>query len=82
MPNKTVIETKQFSCPKCERNVTFRYVEKQFFANEFNYPLAKSFDKMIDYGQCQIANSAKVPKHPVVGEMDECPSYQALLKMK
>jgi hypothetical protein len=82
MPDKSVIETKQFSCPKCERDVTFRYVKIQFFASESNQPLASSLDKMIDYGQCQVANNAKVPKHPIVGEMDECPAYQALLKMR
>jgi hypothetical protein len=82
MPDKSVVATKQFSCPKCERDITFRYVESQFFADESNQPLARSFDKMIDYGQCQVANNAKVPKHPIVGEMNDCPTYQALVKMR
>lgn len=78
MPTKTVVKDKQFACDKCNRNVTFRYVENQYFADEFDEPIDKSVDRVLDYGQCQVAAEANIPKHPIYSEMQECPVYTSL----
>jgi hypothetical protein len=78
MPQKTVIKSKQFDCPKCNRNVTFRYREIYHFADEFVEPVDKSIDRILDYGRCQIAAEAKIPNHPIHGEIQDCPIYQVL----
>jgi hypothetical protein len=80
MPQKTVIKSQQFECPKCNRDVTFRYTEIQFFADESDAPIAKTVDEILSYGQCQVAADAKIQGHPIHSEMVECPIYEALKK--
>ncbi len=80
MRDKIVPRSELFDCPKCKRAVTFRYEEKQSFANEIPEPLLKVVDKITSYGQCQIADQAKFPHNPTTGEMNQCPVYQILIK--
>ncbi|MCA1638470.1 MAG: hypothetical protein LC768_09090, partial [Acidobacteria bacterium] len=75
---KRVSKTKQLLCSKCNRNVAFRYYERQFFADEIEEPVSKVVDEIIDYGQCQLAAEATIPRHPIHSEIQECPVYQAL----
>ncbi len=77
MPNKTVPKAKQFACPKCNRNVTFKYLEIQFSSDEVS-AIGTALDKITNYGQCQVAAQAKIPNHPIHNEMQDCPVYQAL----
>ena len=67
-------------CEKCDQDVTFRYTERQFFADEFTEPIGTSVDRVTDYGRCALARQAQIPGRPVVGEIQDCPFYQALQK--
>jgi hypothetical protein len=78
MPKKTVTKSQQFSCPKCNQTVTFRYLENQFFADEINQPIGTSIDKVTHYGQCPVAANANHPHHPTHFEMLECPVYKEI----
>ena len=75
MTQRTVIKEEQYACPKCMRNVTFRYEEIQFGSDEI--PLIGAVkDKVISYGQCEVAEQARVPGHPVVSEIQACPYFK------
>ncbi len=50
------------------------------FTDEFNEPIHKSIDKIIDYGQCQLAAQSTIPHRPLHSEIKDCPFYQALSK--
>jgi hypothetical protein len=73
MPEKTVPKTKQFTCPKCNRNITFKYDEIQSFADEVEEPVYKGLGKITDYGQCKVAAEASIPNHPTNNEFKACP---------
>lgn len=78
MSKKTVIKSTTYACSKCNRDVTFRFFEIQFFANELEDPIGRSLDKIIDHGQCGVAQTAAIPHHPLHDEMTSCPFYQEL----
>lgn len=78
MPDKTIIDTKTIFCSKCDHDITFRYKEKHFYANELIQPIAKVFDGAISYGECKVAADAKVQNHPIHDELQKCPAYQEL----
>ncbi|MFN2392855.1 MAG: hypothetical protein ABR566_12950 [Pyrinomonadaceae bacterium] len=80
MPEKIVSAAKQFDCPKCNRNVTFRYLETQITADKSEEVLVTVVGEITNYGQCQVAAKANFPNQPIDSEMQDCPSYKELYR--
>jgi hypothetical protein len=78
LPKKR-ITTETFDCPKCERRVTFTLILNEFSTEETGV-FRVNVDKIENYGQCKLAQEAKIPNHPVISDVQDCPIYQELDK--
>jgi len=70
------LKREEFSCPRCERLVTFEVKYIQFSTDETG--VVEKFDDVKDYGQCGVARIARVPGHPIFDEIEKCPFFQKL----
>jgi hypothetical protein len=78
MNNKLVPKSKTFDCPTCKRQVTFRYLERQFSVDELGV-VDYNIDKITDYGRCEVSEKAMPPGHPIHPDLEKgCGFYQAL----
>lgn len=74
---KIAIVNKTVHCPRCGP-VTMKYRQNQFFADEFDTMIDSSCDKILNYGACQLAASAKTHGHPIHSELQACPVISTL----
>jgi len=73
MANRIEHKSVTFDCSKCNRRVVFIVEEINFTSDEGELPITPSIGDVLSYGNCQVAQDAAVPGHPVLTEIVNCP---------
>jgi len=79
MSERYRVTYRDLPCSRCDTKVNFCFREVCKFVEGRDDPVSTAFDRLIHYGNCEIARSA-LYGHPSLDEVSECPAYQHLMQ--